>query len=115
MIYFFFSSRRRHTRYWRDWSSDVCSSDLVVSHAGPFTPEDAAAPPPDPAMFGMAADDDGIRTDLMLEHNMRWLTTFEPDFEAIRRAPTRLVLAAGEESEGILASRGAYTAAERLG
>src|SRR5258707_949942 len=24
---FFFSSRRRHTRYWRDWSSDVCSSD----------------------------------------------------------------------------------------
>src|SRR3712207_9430108 len=27
-IIFFFSSRRRHTRYWRDWSSDVCSSDL---------------------------------------------------------------------------------------
>src|SRR3712207_7267255 len=26
---FFFSSRRRHTRYWRDWSSDVCSSDLT--------------------------------------------------------------------------------------
>src|SRR5258707_9392309 len=31
---FFFSSRRRHTRYWRDWSSDVCSSDLVST---PFT------------------------------------------------------------------------------
>src|SRR3712207_2622284 len=34
--FFFFSSRRRHTRYWRDWSSDVCSSDLdilVVNHA----------------------------------------------------------------------------------
>src|SRR5882757_5673108 len=27
-LFFFFSSRRRHTRYWRDWSSDVCSSDL---------------------------------------------------------------------------------------
>src|SRR5258707_7184582 len=27
---FFFSSRRRHTRYWRDWSSDVCSSDLLL-------------------------------------------------------------------------------------
>src|SRR3712207_7721975 len=25
---FFFSSRRRHTTYWRDWSSNVCSSDL---------------------------------------------------------------------------------------
>ena len=29
--FFFFSSRRRHTRYWRDWSSDVCSSDLPVT------------------------------------------------------------------------------------
>src|SRR5207253_5915994 len=27
---FFFSSRRRHTRWPRDWSSDVCSSDLIV-------------------------------------------------------------------------------------
>src|SRR3712207_7934733 len=27
-LFFFFASRRRHTRYWRDWSSDVCSSDL---------------------------------------------------------------------------------------
>src|SRR3982750_4973745 len=30
-IVFFFSSRRRHTRSDRDWSSDVCSSDLVVA------------------------------------------------------------------------------------
>src|SRR3712207_9183614 len=30
-MFFFFSSRRRHTRYWRDWSSDVCSSDLNIS------------------------------------------------------------------------------------
>src|SRR3712207_7338814 len=30
-FFFFFSSRRRHTRYWRDWSSDVCSSDLWLS------------------------------------------------------------------------------------
>src|SRR3712207_7575916 len=29
LLCFFFSSRRRHTRYWRDWSSDVCSSDLA--------------------------------------------------------------------------------------
>src|SRR5690349_22972502 len=28
-VLFFFSSRRRHTRSLRDWSSDVCSSDLV--------------------------------------------------------------------------------------
>src|SRR5438445_13762516 len=34
-FFFFFSSRRRHTRYWRDWSSDVCSSDL---HRGSCPP-----------------------------------------------------------------------------
>src|SRR5437660_7673660 len=35
-FFFFFSSRRRHTRWPRDWSSDVCSSDLIStvhSHA----------------------------------------------------------------------------------
>ena len=32
MISFFFSSRRRHTRLVRDWSSDVCSSDLKLSN-----------------------------------------------------------------------------------
>src|SRR3712207_5671281 len=37
-LLFFFSSRRRHTRYWRDWSSDVCSSDL-----GNMNPADLAA------------------------------------------------------------------------
>src|SRR2546421_5634134 len=35
---FFFSSRRRHTRSDRDWSSDVCSSDLIVGN-GPFVLE----------------------------------------------------------------------------
>src|SRR3712207_8535693 len=39
---FFFSSRRRHTRYWRDWSSDVCSSDLAVATGGRFS---ARTPP----------------------------------------------------------------------
>src|SRR3712207_7558661 len=31
---FVLSSRRRHTRYWRDWSSDVCSSDLGAGWTG---------------------------------------------------------------------------------
>src|SRR4030066_1479344 len=35
LFFFFFSSRRRHTRFKCDWSSDVCSSDLVV--VGPPT------------------------------------------------------------------------------
>src|SRR5690606_32808368 len=37
-FYFFFSSRRRHTRFSRDWSSDVCSSDLKEP-SGNYIPE----------------------------------------------------------------------------
>src|SRR5271170_2688189 len=40
---FFFSSRRRHTRSTRDWSSDVCSSDLTGRTAGPDRPPYAPA------------------------------------------------------------------------
>src|SRR5215475_6099228 len=36
-VFFFVSSRRRHTRFSRDWSSDVCSSDLVgIAQTGRF-------------------------------------------------------------------------------
>src|SRR5256884_1815920 len=38
LIFFFFSSRRRHTRCSRDWSSDVCSSDLSVRVSRPWPP-----------------------------------------------------------------------------
>src|SRR3712207_2717449 len=41
---FFFSSRRRHTRYWRDWSSDVCSSDLKMSDEDLLDLEEHACP-----------------------------------------------------------------------
>src|SRR5690606_41089013 len=37
-IFFFFSSRRRHTRFSRDWSSDVCSSDLSWRSTRELTP-----------------------------------------------------------------------------
>ena len=87
----------------------------VVMHGGPFTPEVVSAPPPDPAMFGMPAEDDGDRTDLMLAHNVVYLTSYEPDFEAVKRAPARVVMAVGEDSNGNLAQRGGEAAAERLG
>jgi pimeloyl-ACP methyl ester carboxylesterase len=88
----------------------------IVMHGGEFTPEVVAAPGLDPAMFGFPAGaDDGVRTDLMLAHNVVYLTSFEPDFEALRRAPTRIVLAIGEDSNGNLAQRGGEAAAERLG
>ena len=87
----------------------------VISHQGPFTAEIAGRPAPDPAMFGLPTGDDGSRTDPLLGQNMISCTTYEPDFEAIRAAPTRIVLAAGTESAGQLANRAAFAAAKRLG
>ena len=87
----------------------------IVSHRGPFTPEVVAQPAPDPAMFGMPTEDDGSRNDSMLAQRIIPTTHYEPDFEALGRASTRIVLAAGSESEGEMASRGAFAVAERLG
>jgi hypothetical protein len=63
----------------------------------------------------MPAEDDGGRTDPLLFQNIVSCTHFEPDIEALRAAPTRIVIAVGEESEGQLAYRGGVAVAERLG
>src|SRR2546429_7286787 len=44
LCFFFFSSRRRHTRCSRDWSSDVCSSDLWIQHLGCHPLPESASP-----------------------------------------------------------------------
>jgi pimeloyl-ACP methyl ester carboxylesterase len=87
----------------------------AASHHGPFGPDYASQPAPDPAMLGMPTDDDGTRTDPLLGQNIISCTHFEPDFDALREAPTRIVVAAGVGSEGQMAYRGAIAAAERLG
>ena len=88
---------------------------VAVSYNGPITKEFAAQPGPDPAMFGMPAEDDGTRTDALLGQNIITCTHYEPDFDALRAASTRIVFGAGVESEGQMANRGAHAAAERLG
>ena len=87
----------------------------IASHRGPFPDDFAQQPAPDPAMFGMSAEDDGSRDDPLLAQNLATCTHYEPDFDALRAASTRIVLAAGAESEGELANRGAHAAADRLG
>ena len=88
---------------------------VAVSHKGPFGPEFASQPAPDPAMFGMSTEDDGNRTDPLLGQNIISCTSYEPDFTALRAASTRIVMAAGVESDGQMACRGAFAVAERLG
>ncbi len=97
------------------WGAGMAHFIAVVSHRGEFSDDYAHQPAPDPAMFGMPAGDDGSRTDPLLGQNMITCTHYEPDFSALRAASTRIVLAAGEESEGEMANRGAHAVAERLG
>jgi pimeloyl-ACP methyl ester carboxylesterase len=87
----------------------------VTSHRGPFPDDFANQPAPDPAQFGMPTEDDGSRTDVLLGQNIIGTTHYEPDFDALRNASTRIVCAAGAESEGEMANRGAYAVADKLG
>jgi pimeloyl-ACP methyl ester carboxylesterase len=109
-------TRAVHETYQRSGSGAGMAHFIsVVSHKGPMTPEFAAQPGPDPAMFGMPSDDDGSRNDPLLGQNIISCTHYEPDFDALRAASTRIVIGAGEESDGEMAHRGALAVAERLG
>src|SRR5690348_4177923 len=59
IILFFFSSRRRHTRWTGDWSSDVCSSDLGASGARYVLHDDRLAE----RLLHVLADDAGDRSE----------------------------------------------------
>jgi pimeloyl-ACP methyl ester carboxylesterase len=87
----------------------------VVAHKGEFPDGFGDQPGPDPAMFGMPATDDGSRNDVLLGQNLITCTHYVPDYDALRAASTRIVFAAGDESDGELAHRGAEAAASRLG
>ncbi|HET9346968.1 MAG TPA: alpha/beta fold hydrolase [Candidatus Limnocylindrales bacterium] len=105
-----------HETYLRSgWGAGMAHFMAVTNHRGQFPDDWASQPAPDPATFGMPAEDDGTRTDVMLGQTIIGTTHYEPDFEALRRASTRIIPAAGAESEGEMANRGAFAVAERLG
>jgi pimeloyl-ACP methyl ester carboxylesterase len=82
---------------------------------GEFTDEYFAQPAPDPAMLGMPAEDDGSRDDPLLSDRSWAITDYRPDVEALNAAPTRIVIAVGEESEGVYTGRTSVAIAELLG
>src|SRR6185295_13492622 len=101
-LFFFFSSRRRHTRYWRDWSSDVCSSDLpgdklhaFALYPGSPAPGHVSIPPDvdlragareDPAMERyLALGPEKRQNDFFLYHalDVYWLSEYRSDGVAV--------------------------------
>ncbi|BEL08410.1 alpha/beta hydrolase [Actinoplanes sichuanensis] len=87
----------------------------IVSLKGPVPPGFADEPGPDPAAFGLPAEDDGSRNDTLLGQNLVTCCLFEPDFDALGAAPTRIVVGVGAESADELAHRSGRGVAERLG
>jgi pimeloyl-ACP methyl ester carboxylesterase len=86
----------------------------VVSLPGPIPGDYGDQSAPDPAAFGLPAEDDGSRNDPLLGLNMPSCPAYEHDFDALRAAPTRIVLGVGEESGQTAAGRAATAVAARL-
>ncbi len=96
-------------------SAGMAAFIAMTSWQGEFTDEYFAQPPADPAQFGMPTEDDGSRDDPLLSDRSWAVSSYRPDVDALAAAPTRVVIAVGEESLSTFAGRTAVATAELLG
>ena len=87
----------------------------MTSWRGEFTDEYFTQPTPDPAAFGMPTEDDGSRDDPVLSDRSWAVSSYRPDIDALAAAPTRVVIAVGEESMNTFTGRTAVATAALLG
>jgi pimeloyl-ACP methyl ester carboxylesterase len=97
------------------WGAGMAAFIAMTSWRGEFTDEYFAQPPADPALLGMPTEDDGSRDDPLLSDRSWAVGSYRPDVDALAAAPTRIVIAVGEESEGTFTGRTAVATAELLG
>ena len=105
----------RETYYRNGFGPAMAKFIAIVSHEGPFPDGYADQPGPDPAMFGLPTEDDGSRDDPLVGHNIITCNAYRHDFDALRKAPTRIVIGVGAKSGQQLAGRAGAAVAERLG
>jgi pimeloyl-ACP methyl ester carboxylesterase len=99
----------------RGFGAGMAAFIAMTSWRGEFTEDYFSRPAPDPAQFGMPAGDDGSRNDPLLSERSEPVISYRPRFEALAAAPTRIVIAVGEESMGTFTGRAAVATAELLG
>jgi len=99
----------------KGWGAGMAAFIAMTSWRGEFTDDYFARPAPDPAQFGMPADDDGSRDDPLLSDRSWAITSYRPDVDALAAARTRIVIAVGEESLDTFTGRTAIATAELLG
>src|SRR6478735_2101121 len=87
----------------------------MTSWQGEYTDDYFAQPTPDPAQFGMPTEDDGSRDDPLLSDRSWAVSDYYPEVDALAAAPTRVVIAVGEESLGTFTGRTSVATAELLG
>ena len=97
------------------WGAGMAAFIAFTSWPGELTEAYFEQPAPDPATFGMPADDDGTRDDPLLSDRSLAITRYRPDVTALAAAPTRVVIAVGEESLNVLTGRTAAATARLLG
>src|SRR3954470_3497151 len=87
----------------------------MTSWRGEFTDEYFARPAAAPAELGMPTEDDGSRNDPLLSERSWAVSSYHPDIDALAAAPTRVVIAVGEESLNTFTGRTSVAIAELLG
>jgi pimeloyl-ACP methyl ester carboxylesterase len=105
----------RHVYDAKGWGAGMAAFVAMTSWQGEFTDDYFARPTPDPAQLGMPTEDDGSRDDPLLSDRSLAITSYRPDVDALAAAPTRIVVAVGEESVGTFTGRTAVATAELLG
>jgi pimeloyl-ACP methyl ester carboxylesterase len=93
----------------------MASFIALTSWQGELTDEFFAQPVPQPAEYGLPGDDDGSRDDPLLSDRSWAISSYRPEVAALAAAPTRVVIAVGEESLGTLTGRTSVATAGLLG
>jgi pimeloyl-ACP methyl ester carboxylesterase len=104
-----------HETYERDGFGPAMAKFIAFTSVRGPTPGDLPNHAPNPADFGLPTEDDGSRDHPLLGPHMVYVSHYEPDFDSLRGASTRIVIAGGAESEGTFPCRAALAVAERLG
>ena len=104
-----------HETYQRDGLGPAMAKFIAFTSVRGPTPPDFPNHAPNPADVGLPTEDDGSRDHPLLGPHMVYVSHDEPDFDSLRGASTRIVVAGGAESEGTFPYRAALAVAERLG
>jgi pimeloyl-ACP methyl ester carboxylesterase len=104
-----------HETYNREGRGPAMAKFIALTSIRGPVRSDFLDQPHNPADFGLPTEDDGSRDHPLLGPHMIWAPRYEPDFESLREASTRIVVAGGIDSKDTFPHRGAVAVAERLG